>query len=62
MMKRIYKKCLLLLITMSLVVIGDVQAAYNPYSQSGPYGTNWIVNIFLDNFYKDNCKRYCTGV
>ncbi|HIU21965.1 MAG TPA: type II CRISPR-associated endonuclease Cas1 [Candidatus Fimihabitans intestinipullorum] len=22
----------------------------------------WIVNIFLDNFYKDNCKRYCTGV
>lgn len=21
-----------------------------------------IVNIFLDNFYKDNCKRYCTGV
>lgn len=23
---------------------------------------NWIVNIFLDNFYKDNCKRYCTGV
>ena len=23
---------------------------------------SWIVNIFLDNFYKDNCKRYCTGV
>ena len=40
MMKKIYKKCLLLLITMSLVVIGDVQAAYNPYSSSGPYGTN----------------------
>lgn len=24
--------------------------------------SQWIVNIFLDNFYKDNCKRYCTGV
>ena len=24
--------------------------------------SGWIVNIFLDNFYKDNCKRYCTGV
>ena len=23
---------------------------------------NWIVYIFLDIFYKDNCKRYCTGV
>ena len=28
----------------------------------GTYGKKWIVNIFLDNFYKDNCKRYCTGV
>ena len=26
------------------------------------YITLWIVNNFLDNFYKDNCKRYCTGV
>ena len=26
------------------------------------YTKMWIVNIFLDNFYKDNCKRYCTGV
>ena len=23
---------------------------------------NWIVNTFLDNFYKDNPKRYATGV
>ena len=22
----------------------------------------WIVNTFLDNFYKDNPKRYATGV
>ena len=22
----------------------------------------WIVNAFLDNFYKDNPKRYATGV
>lgn len=24
--------------------------------------SNWIVNTFLDNFYKDNPKRYATGV
>lgn len=22
----------------------------------------WIVNAFLDNFYKDNYKRYASGV
>ena len=26
------------------------------------YYQNWIVNTFLDNFYKDNPKRYATGV
>lgn len=31
-----------------------------PYSAFS--AKKWIVNIFLDNFYKDNCKRYCTGV
>lgn len=25
-------------------------------------GKRWIVNTFLDNFYKDNPKRYATGV
>ena len=25
-------------------------------------GDEWIVNTFLDNFYKDNPKRYATGV
>ena len=24
--------------------------------------TDWIVNTFLSNFYKDNPKRYATGV
>ena len=23
---------------------------------------SWIVNTFLDNFYKDSCKRYWAGV
>ena len=36
---------------------GDVIARYHRLK-----GNHWIVNIFLDNFYKDNCKRYCTGV
>ncbi len=47
----------------------NLQKAYpitdNEGASLSPYTftiENWIVNTFLDNFYKDNPKRYATGV
>lgn len=42
-------------------VIEDVRNEFK-VKLTDNFEKEWIVNIFLDNFYKDNCKRYCTGV
>ena len=31
---------------------------FNHSGKSKTDDTKWIVNTFLDNFYKDNCRRY----
>ena len=32
------------------------------YNKENVIDRDWIVNTFLDNFYKDSCKRYWAGV
>ena len=34
----------------------------NVVSEGDSLWTSWIVNTFLDNFYKDNPKRYATVI
>ena len=58
---------------MRIISIGDLVTDFY-YKDGNLVGVNggmtshniivniWIVNTFLDNFYKDNPKRYATGV